>query len=376
MILGDLGAEIIKVEKPNTGDDTRAWGPPFIGKESCYFFSVNRNKKSIVVDLKKPSGINVIKNIAQKSDVLVENFVPGVMDRLGLGYDSMQLVAPRLIYSSITGYGRTGPYKNRAGYDVLAASIGGLLGVTGPKDGEPSKVGVAMTDLATGLYLHGAIMAALLQRYKTNKGQRIDCDLLSTQVSCMVNLASNYLNAGVDGGRRGTEHESIVPYQAFKTKDGYMTVGAGHERHFQNLCEVLNLPRLLEDERYKTNALRVQNRVSLISTLNNCFVNKTNEEWLILFDGASFPYGPINTLKEAFSDPQVLHNEMIKDVQHPTAGNIKIVGPAVKYSEISNTIRSSPPLLGEHTRQVLMDVGGYSDSEVIQLEKKGIVQMI
>ena len=206
---------LFQVERPGQGDETRRWGPPFLGSESCYFLSVNRNKKSVAVDLKNPDGVDVLRDLASRSDVLVENFVPGALDRLGLGYDALERVAPRLIYCSISGYGSEGPYGKRPGYDVIAASFGGLLGVTGPEDGEPCKVGVAMTDLSTGLYAHGAIMAALLERQRTGKGQRIGCDLLSTQLSCMVNLASNYLNGGIEAKRWGTAHESIVPYEAF-----------------------------------------------------------------------------------------------------------------------------------------------------------------
>lgn len=297
------------------------------------------------------------------------------MDRLGLGYDSMKEVCPKLIYSSITGFGSTGPYRKRGGYDVLAASIGGLIGVTGPKNGEPCKVGVAMTDLTTGLYLHGAIMAALLQRYRTNEGQRIDCNLLSSQVSCMVNLASNYLNAGINGTKWGTEHESIVPYQAFKTKDGYLTIGAGNNRQFRNLCQALNIEYLADDERCVTNATRVKNREFLIGILNEHFSKKTNGEWIELFEGASFTYGPINTLKDTFSDPQVVHNELVQEIEHITAGKIRMVGPAVKYSDILNQIRSPPPVLGEHTHPILAEVLGLSSGEIKNLEERGTIQV-
>ncbi|KAL7636490.1 UNVERIFIED_CONTAM: hypothetical protein RMT77_013265 [Armadillidium vulgare] len=373
MILGDLGANIIKVEKPGGGDDTRLWGPPFVGNESAYFFSVNRNKKSIVLDLKTPKGSEIARNLVQRSDILVENFVPGVMEKLGLDYDSLKSVAPKLIYCSLTGYGSNGPYKKKLGYDVLAASLGGLVDITGVKDGEPCKVGVAMTDLATGLYLHGAIMAALLHRHKNNEGQKIECNLLSTQVSCMVNIASSYLNAGLISQRRGTAHESIVPYQAFKTKDGYLTVGVGNEVHFKILCETLKCEELLNDEKYQSNALRVENRESIISLLSNIFITKTNSEWLAVFEGVPIPYAPVNTIKETFSDPQVIYNNMIRDIKHSGEGNIKVVGPAVKYSTVKNDIRSAPPILGEHTSQILKEAG-YTSKEIEEFKKEGIVE--
>ncbi|XP_068244184.1 succinate--hydroxymethylglutarate CoA-transferase [Palaemon carinicauda] len=373
MILGDLGAEVIKVEHPSKGDETRQWGPPFVGSESCYFLSVNRNKKSIAVDLKKPEGMYILQDLAKHSDVLVENFVPGSLDRLQLGYDTLREIAPHLIYCTISGYGSSGPYRKRPGYDVIAASFGGLLGVTGPEDGEPCKVGVAMTDLSTGLYAHGAIMAALLERQRTGCGQKIDCDLLSTQLSCMVNLASNYLNGGIEAKRWGTAHESIVPYQAFPTKDGYLTVGGGSNDQFSALCKRLNLDHLLQDTRYSTNALRVKNRKDLVDTLKETFIQKSTKEWLEVLEGCSLPYGPVNSLSEAFADPHVVHEQLVQTVKHPSTGNIKQVAPAVKFSKSQNMIRSAPPLLGQHTVEVLSTILKYPSVKVEKLVKSGIV---
>lgn len=373
MVLSDLGAEVIKVERPGSGDDTRTWGPPFLGTESCYFLSVNRNKKSVAVDLKQPEGVQVVQDLVCCSDILVENFVPGALDRLGLGYSDLQTLAPHLIYCSISGYGTSGPYKSRPGYDVMAASFGGLVGVTGAKDGEPCKVGVAMTDLATGLYAHGAIMAALLERQKTGYGQRIDCNLLSTQVSCMVNLASNYLNGGREARRWGTAHESIVPYQAFPTADGYITIAAGSNDQFSALCHVLDLPELQADERYSTNARRVEHRESLLSTLTATFRKHSTEEWLAVLEGCPFPYAPINSLSQVFSDPQVVHSGMVEDVQHPGVGTVKQVGPAVTFSASQNKVRAAPPLLGQHTHQVLTEVLGYTEHRVEELRRQRVV---
>ncbi|XP_045136774.1 succinate--hydroxymethylglutarate CoA-transferase-like isoform X2 [Portunus trituberculatus] len=373
MVLSDMGAEVIKVERPGSGDDTRTWGPPFLGTESCYFLSVNRNKKSVAVDLKQPDGVQVIQDLVRCSDVLVENFVPGALDRLGLGYSDLQTLAPHLIYCSISGYGTSGPYKSRPGYDVMAASFGGLVGVTGAGDGEPCKVGVAMTDLATGLYAHGAIMAALLERQKTDRGQKIDCNLLSTQVSCMVNLASNYLNGGREACRWGTAHESIVPYQAFPTADGHITIAAGSNDQFSALCRVLGLPKLQTDERYSTNAQRVEHRESLLATLTAAFRKHSTEEWLAVLEGCPFPYAPINSLSQVFSDPQVVHSGLVEEVQHPGVGTVKQVGPAVTFSASQNKVRAAPPLLGQHTYQVLTEVLGYTHHQVEELRRQGVV---
>ena len=274
MLLGDLGAEVIKVEDPRgPGDDTRRWGPPFIRKgdqkESCYFLSVNRNKKSVCVDFKHKDGNNIIKRLVEKSDVLVENFLPGKLSEMGLNYESLKEINPGLIYCSITGFGSKGPYAGRAGYDVIAASIGGLLHVTGPRGGPPCKVGVALTDICTGLYAHGAIMAALISRGVTGRGQRVECDLLSTQVSTMVNLASSYLNGGgLDQGRQGTAHASIVPYQAFETADGkWITIGCGNEKQFGEFCAAIQKSDLIREEKFGTNANRVKNREELLDII-------------------------------------------------------------------------------------------------------------
>ncbi|EFN82980.1 Uncharacterized protein C7orf10-like protein [Harpegnathos saltator] len=298
MILGDLGAEILKIERPGSGDEARRWGPPFFEgtRESTYFASVNRNKKSVCIDLKK--GRDIIYELARECDVLVENYVPGKLNSIGLGYDDIAKVAPCLVYCSLTGYGSQGPYASRSGYDVIAASLGGLLHITGPKDGPPCKVGVAMTDMATGLYAHGAIMAALLQRSKTNRGQWIQCNLLSTQIASMINIASNYLNGGKDATRLGSEHESIVPYEAFATKNGYMTIGAGSDLQFIELVQRLQLSELASDNKFKNNTARVKHRIELLQILRDMFKKNTNQEWSVIFEGASFPYGTVNTIKE------------------------------------------------------------------------------
>uniref|UniRef100_A0A8C7AQM9 Succinyl-CoA:glutarate-CoA transferase n=1 Tax=Neovison vison TaxID=452646 RepID=A0A8C7AQM9_NEOVI len=342
MNLGDLGAEVIKVERPGAGDDTRTWGPPFVGTESTYFLSVNRNKKSIAVNIKDPKGVKIIKELAAVCDVFVENYIPGRLSAMGLGYEDIDKIAPHIIYCSIT-------------------------------DGDPVRPGVAMTDLATGLYAYGAIMAGLIQRYKTGKGLFIDCNLLSSQVACLTQVAANYLIGQKEAKRWGTAHGSIVPYQAFKTKDGYLVVGAGNNQQFATVCKILNLPELIDDSKYKTNHLRVQNRKELIKILSARFEEEMTSKWLYLFDGSGVAYGPINDMKNVFAEPQVLHNGLIMELKHPTVGKISVPGPAVRYSKFQMSEARPPPLLGQHTTHILKEVLGYDDRAIGELLGTGVV---
>ncbi|XP_005147035.3 succinate--hydroxymethylglutarate CoA-transferase isoform X1 [Melopsittacus undulatus] len=373
MNLGDLGAEVIKVERPGAGDDTRAWGPPFIGAESVYFLSVNRNKKSIAINMKDSKGAKLIRELAAVSDVFVENYIPGKLAEIGLGYEDIKKIAPHIVYCSITGYGQTGPMVQRGGYDSIAAAVSGLMHITGHEDGEPVRAGVAMTDLATGLYTYGAIMAGLLQRYKTGKGLHIDCNLLSSQVACLTHVAANYLNCKIEGKRWGTAHGSIVPYQAFKTKDGYVVVGAGNDQQFVTVCKILDLPEVSKDSRYKTNTLRVKNRKELIDILSTRFSEKATIEWLQLFEGSGVPYGPINNIQQVFLDPQVLHNELVMEMNHPTAGRIAVPGPGVRYSDFAMSHPKPPPLVGQHTVEILKGILGYEDDAIEELLRTGAV---
>lgn len=375
MILGDLGAEVIKVEEPwpSTGDETRSWGPPFLGSESTYFLCVNRNKKSITVNFKTKAGAEIIKKLARSSDVLVENFLPGKLAAYGLDYKSLSVDCPSLVYCSITGYGQSGPYAQRPGYDVAAAAVGGLMHITGPKDGEPCKVGVAVTDLSTGLYAYGSIVAALLRRTKTGTGVHIDCNLLATQVASLVNIASNYLNAGVDTERQGTAHVSIVPYQAFATADGYIVVGAGNNNQFASLCQLMDLDALNRDPRYATNSLRVKNRIALLDTLSCRFKQQTTAGWLAAFSGCNIPYAPLNTIAQVFADPQVAALGLIQEMAHITAGVVRVPGPAVRFSAFDQAARMPPPLHGEHTGQVLSRILGLGGDEIERLRSDGVV---
>ncbi|XP_051023983.1 succinate--hydroxymethylglutarate CoA-transferase isoform X2 [Acomys russatus] len=324
------------------GDDTRTWGPPFVNTESTYFLSVNRNKKSIAVNIKDPRGVRIVKELATVCDVFVENYVPGKLSEMGLGYEDIDKIAPHIVYCSITGYGQTGPMSQRAGYDAIASAVSGLMHITGPEDGDPVRPGVAMTDLATGLFAYGAIMAGLIQRYRTGKGLFIDCNLLSSQ--------------------------------AFKTKDGYLVIGAGNNQQFAVVCKILNLPELIADSKYRTNHLRVQNRKELVKILSARFAEEVTAKWLCLFEGSGIPYGPINSMKDVFSEAQVLHNGLVMEMNHPTVGKISVPGPAVRYSKFKMSEAKPPPLLGQHTRQVLKEVLRYDDGAIGELLSSGVIE--
>ncbi|KAJ1860916.1 hypothetical protein LPJ57_006601 [Coemansia sp. RSA 486] len=387
MLLGDMGAEVIKVEHPTRGDDTRFWGPPFksykhkpptnissklystppeFPGESAYYLCVNRNKKSITIDMKQKQGQEILRELAAKADVLVENFVPGKLAEYGLAYKDLCKVNPRLVYASITGYGSTGPYSKRPGYDVIIEAEAGLMHITGERDGPPVKVGVAVTDIMTGLYTHGAIMAALISRATTNRGQHIDASLIQTQASILANIGSNYLIGGQEASRWGTKHPSIAPYEVFATKDGSICVGAGNNSQFASLCRRINRPDLQKDPRFQTNTDRVANRIELVSIINQCLGQITTKEALLMLEGSGLPFGPVNNIKQTFEHPQLLSRNAVQEINHPFAGRIKMVGPAVEYSDSSVAIRTPPPMLGQHTEDVLRNVLGYSDT---QLEK-------
>ncbi|XP_054164294.1 succinate--hydroxymethylglutarate CoA-transferase-like [Oppia nitens] len=380
MLLGDLGAEVIKIEKPGVGDDTRRWGPPFITKDlSCYYVSTNRNKKSVAIDLKKPRGRQLLLDLAKNSDILIENYIPGKLTELGIDYDNVKQVNPKIIYASITGFGSSGPYAQRAGIDFIANSIGGLNAITGPEDGDPCRPGIAIADLTTGLYTKGAILSALIHREKTGKGCKIDTNLLSSQVSILSTVASNYLNAGLIPRRRGTAHESIVPYQAFKCKDSkYVTIGAINEPMFQKLCQLIDLPEVSTDPKFASNAKRVENRVLLIGLIQERIQTKELTEWLKVFDNSGFSYGPINDIDDVFRNEQVVHNKCVIDLVTTDGTEIKSLSPAVQYdSENSDILRQqfiAPPLLGEHTREVLKSILNYKDTEIQNLINQKVIQ--
>ncbi|KNC50057.1 L-carnitine dehydratase/bile acid-inducible protein F [Thecamonas trahens ATCC 50062] len=394
MMLGDLGAEVIKVEAVAGGDPTRKWGPPFAERiddtdeasESAYFLCVNRNKSSIAVDFKSERGVALIKALAAVSDVVVENFVPGKLAQLGLDFDSLAPGNTRggLIYASITGFGPDGPLATRAGYDVIAAGMGGLMGITGEADGPPVKVGVAITDIATGMLAQGAISSALLARERglaPPEGQKVDLSLFETQLACLVNIGSNYLIGGKNGKRWGTAHESIVPYQAFPTADddGYIIVGATTDAQFAKLAAALHdeLPQLADaPELFGTNALRVAHREELVGLLSSFTAIRTTAECEAFFASLGLATGPINSMDEAFANPQVAARDMVATIDHPTAGPVSLVGLPVKYSATPGSIRLPPPLHGEHTRSVLESTLNLSAAEIDQLIADAVVKAV
>lgn len=357
MVLGDLGADVIKVESPD-GDETRAWGPPFTNGESAYYLCVNRNKRSIVVDFKTDEGRKILQELVKQSDVLVENFRPGTLARFSLDYESASRANPNLIYCSITGFGQTGPLRDRPGYDFMIQGMGGLMSITGVPDGEPMKVGVAVTDLFAGQNAVIAILAALQARTQTGKGQHLDISLFDSQVAMLANIASNYLVSGNLPKRYGNAHANIVPYQSFQASDAWFVLAVGNDRQFEKLCEVISKREVASDVRFRLNAERVKHREELIPILKPVFLTKTSGEWLSMLENAGIPCGPINSLDEVFSMPQVEARQMLIHMEHPEIEDLRLVGSPLKFSDTPVDFRLPPPRLGEHTEEVLKELFG------------------
>jgi formyl-CoA transferase len=373
MVLSDLGAEVIKVERPETGDDTRQWGPPFAGGESAYFLSSNRNKKSITLNLKSEKGKQLAAALASKSDVLIENLLPGTLDKMGLGYDALKQRNPRLVYCSITGFGQDGPYRDRPGYDLLVQAMGGVMSITGEPDGEPTKVGVGICDITAGLYAATAICAALTARERTGVGDRIDVALLDSTVSWLANVASAYLITGNRPKRYGNAHPTIAPYEAFHASDGYFVVAVGNDGQWQRFCRAVERADLYADERFRTNPLRVEHRDVLIPILVEYLASKPMVHWLERLEKGGVPAAPVNAVDQVFADPQVLARRMVLDVPHPTIGNLRMVGSPLKMASLTERPLVAPPLLGEHTEQVLRDQLGLRLEEVEKLRGEGVI---
>ncbi|MBA3592733.1 MAG: CoA transferase [Polaromonas sp.] len=363
-LLADLGADVVKVEKPGSGDDTRAWGPPYLkdasGRDTTaatYFLCANRNKRSVAIDIATPQGQAQVHALAQQADVLLENFKVGGLKRYGLDYASLKEGNPRLVYCSITGFGQTGPYAARAGYDFLIQGMGGLMSVTGQPDGEPGagpqKVGVALTDIMTGLYATIAVQAALAEREKSDLGQHIDLALLDVQIACLANQASNYLAGGMVPRRMGNAHPNIVPYQAFPTADGDIILAVGNDGQFAKFCTVAGHPEWSGDERFSSNAQRVANRAVLVPLLRQATVMRTSADWIAALEAAGVPCGPINRIDEVFADPQVIARGLQIHLPHPLAGSVPLVANPIRLSGSPVAYQRPPPLLGEHTEEVL-----------------------
>lgn len=375
MMLGDLGAEIIKVEAPGKGDDTRHWGPPFTESgESSYFLSANRNKRSISLNLKSENGKKVLSDLIRKADVLIENFKVGTLEKMGFDYDKLQQLRPGLIYCTITGFGYSGPYKDLPGYDFIVQALGGMMAITGPADGEPTRVGVAITDLMTGIFASNAIMAALVGRNQgKNQGQRIDMSLLDTQIASLAYVANNYLISGTEPVRFGNGHPSIVPYQSFKTNDSYIAFAVGNDSQWEKFCIGINRADLQIDPDYRKNTDRVQNRDVLIPILEEIFLSKSTPEWLQLCKNIGIPAAPINKISEVFNDPQVLARERVIEYNHPTAGKIPLIASPMNIPTQPATIRYPPPLLGEHNEEILKNFLGYDENQYNMLLGDGLV---
>lgn len=374
MMLGDLGADIIKIEAPGLGDDTRHWGPPFApGGESAYFLCVNRNKRSVTLNLKSEQGLHILKELISRCDVLVENFKVGTLEKWGLSYETLQGLHPGLVYCTITGYGYTGPYRHLPGYDFIVQAQGGLMSITGPQDGEPFKVGVAIADITAGLFACNAILAALFEHQRSGSGQRIDISLLDSQIAWLANVGSNYLVSGEAPLRYGNAHPNIVPYQTFKARDGYFALAVGNDSQWKQFCEKTGQLGWAEDERFQTNARRVKNRDVLIPLLDGLFAQAEISHWLGLLETIGVPCGPINSIDQALDDPQVRARQMVIDMPHTSAGSVKMVASPLKIPTAPPSVRLPPPMLGEHTADILSGFLGYSQQQVDQLRLNQVI---
>lgn len=373
MALADMGATVLKVEMPGSGDDTRAYGPPFLNGESTYFLSVNRNKKSLTLNLKHEQGKEILRRLMRQGDVLVENFRPGTLDSLGFGYDAVHALNPRLIYCSVSGFGQTGPYAQRPGYDLVVQGEGGVMSLTGDPDGPPMKVGNSFADTTAGLNAFAGILLALLARQRTGEGQWVDVSLLDCQVSLLTYQAGIYFATGTSPQRMGNQHPSITPYETFECSDGYINIAAGNQGFWEKFCKLAGLEHLLADERFSTMKKRVENRGALTPLIAAVVRTRTRQQWFELLEREGIPCGLIKTVAEVCTDPQVLARDMVLTLPHPTAGPIKVNGIPIKLSETPGEVQAPPPLLGQHTDEVLADILGYTASQIAALRQANVV---
>lgn len=373
MMLADLGAVVIKVEQPGRGDDSRQWGPPFAGGESAYYLSVNRNKKDITLNLNDERARDIVRELVKHVDVVVENFKLGSMDEWGIGYEALRKINPRLIYASISGYGADGPSAGRPGYDFVLQAEGGLMALTGPVDGMPYRHAIAIVDITTGMYAATAIIAALRVRDRAGTGQRVDLSLLESQVAWLANLGQYTLVAGKPPARYGNAHSTVVPYEVFKTRDGMFALACGNDGQFRKMTAIIGRPEMGSDPRFATNPQRVINRRELFPLLEAEFEKFEVDPLLAELRAAGVPAGRINNLDQVLSDPQVLHRQMVVEVEHPTAGKLKLLGVPYKFSETPAEVKTAPPLLGQHTTEVLGQLLGYSEEKVAELREAGVI---
>lgn len=369
MVLADLGADVIKIEQPKIGDDSRQFGP-FVDGESAYFMSLNRNKRSITLNLKDPKAKEIFKEMVKKADVVVENYRPGTMEKLGLGYDVLKEINPRIIYAACSGFGQTGPDSKKAAYDVIVQGAGGIMSITGHEDGEPTRVGASIGDITAGLFTAIGILTALYNRTVTGKGQMVDVAMLDCQVAILENAIARYVTTGVAPKPIGNRHPSITPFEAFKAKDGYIIIAVGNDNLWARFCNLINRPELINDERFATNPLRTQNQKALKAILDTVFPTKTVDEWIEALEGAGIPCGPINTIDRVVNNRQVQAREMIVEVEHPVAGKLKMTGVPIKLSETPGSVDTPAPLLGQHTEEILKDFVGLTAEQIAELREK------
>ena len=372
MVLGDLGARIIKVEQPGKGDDTRAWGPPFLGEESAYFLSINRNKESVTLDYKPAAGRKVLAALIAKADVLVENFRPGTLERAGFGWDAVHQEFPRLVYASIAGYGQTGPRKDEAGYDAVMQAEGGLMSVTGDADRPGYRLGVAITDMVAGLYCSQGITAALLARERSGEGQRVDIGMLDTTAALLTYQAANWFATGQTPQRRGNRHATIAPYETFTTADGEIVVAVGNDDLWQRFCPAVGLPELAANPRFATNRDRMANYDDMRPPIDRVFRTATNAEWIARLNAAGVANGEVRDIGQMLNDPQLAAREMVQTMMHPTVGAVRVVGAPIKLSATPASLRTPPPVLGQHTDAVLAELG-YAAGEIAALRANRVV---
>ncbi len=373
MMLGDMGAEIIKIENPDGGDDTRSWGPPFLNGVSTYFISINRNKKSLTLNLKDERGKELLRDLIRKSDIMVENFRPGTLDKLGFSWEEIHRINPAMIYASLSGFGQTGPRKSEPGFDVVIQGEGGLMSITGEPDGPPNKVGASVADITAGMLAAQGILLSLYHREKTGVGQMVDVGMLDGQVALLTYHANGYFATGKIPPRRGNKHPSITPYETYSCKDGYFNLGVGNDSLWRRFCDAMGLGEIKEDPKFAVNKDRVDNRLELQEILDAIFAEKTVEETLDGLRGAGVPCGPINNLAQVLSEPQVLAREMVVDVDVPVAGPTKVTGVPIKLSETPGAVRTPPPTLGQHTEEVLESVLGMDEAQRNALRQEGVV---
>jgi len=372
MVLADLGARVIKVEHPGKGDDTRHWGPPFLGAESAYFLSINRNKESVTLDFKHPEGRDVLERLLDRADVLVENFKPGTLDRAGFSWEAVRARRPRLVYASISGYGQTGPRRNEPGYDAVIQAEGGLMSVTGEGDGPAYRLGVAISDIVAGLFTAQGVMAALYARERTGQGQRVDIGMLDTTAALLTSQAGNYFATGHAPGRLGNRHPTIAPYETFPTADGEIVVAVGNDAIWRRFCPAIDRPDLADDPKFRTNKDRLTNYSELRPRLEAIIATRTRAEWTVRFHAASVPCGSVRDVAEVLADPQLQAREMIGTLPHATLGPTRVINTPIKLSQTPGSLRTAPPTLGQHTDAVLAELG-YDQGMIASLKAAGAI---